>query len=146
MSDSDKFIYGAEEIKSAVKALIREGKLHHAYMIEGAKGTGKKSLVKYIAYELCGGENADERTIKRISEWSCPDIRLITKEDDKKNISVNSVREMTDDVYLTPTELDFNIYAFDCAETLSTQAQNALLKVIEEPPANVYIFLLCNIR
>ena len=143
MSDSDRFIYGAEKIKSSVKTLIREGRLHHAYLIDGAKGTGKKSLVKYIAYELCGGENADERTIKRISEWAYPDIRLITKEEGKKNISVNSVREMIDDVYLTPTELDFKLYAFDCAETLSSQAQNALLKVIEEPPAKVYIFLLC---
>lgn len=50
---------------------------------------------------------------------------------------------MIDDTPLTPTELDFKMYVFDGAEKLSAQAQNSLLKVIEEPPSEVYILLLC---
>ncbi|MBQ9510503.1 MAG: hypothetical protein IJR55_02200, partial [Clostridia bacterium] len=143
MSDSDRFLYGAQELKDSVKTLVSDGKLHHAYLLEGGEGTGKKSFAKYTAYLLCGGEKAERNIVKRISEWACPDVRLITREEGKKNISINTVRDMIDDTPLTPTELDFKMYVYDHAECLSPQAQNALLKVIEEPPANVYIFLLC---
>ena len=133
MSGSEN-LYGLDEIKTYFSSLCREKKLSHAYLIEGAHGTGKKSLVRFIASELgCKTENID----------TCPDIRFIFRENDKKNISIDAVRGVISDAYLTPSVLDFKLYAFDGAETLSPQAQNALLKVIEEPPENVYFFLLC---
>lgn len=139
-----EFLTGSEAIKEMLSGLIRDKKLSHAYMIEGTRGTGKKSLAKFIAASLaCAGNCESCRLCDRINGGLCPDVRIISREDGKKNISIEAVRDMIDDVQLTPTELDFKMYIFDGAETLSAQAQNALLKVIEEPPENVYIMLLC---
>lgn len=123
--------------------LVRDGKLSHAYLLEGVAGTGKKTLCAFIAKTLAGKEGADGALLERIDRWTCPDVRLISRDEGKKNIGIDSVRDMIDDVLLTPAELDYKMYVFDGAETLSAQAQNALLKVIEEPPENVYIMLLC---
>lgn len=142
----DKFLYGNNESKEYFARLIKNGKLSHAYLIDGPEGSGKKSLVKYIASLLmCKGGKCDDCDICRKTEENLyPDIRFISREGDKKNIGIDIVRDMISDSAMTPSELDFKLYAINNAELLSSQAQNALLKVIEEPPGNVYIFLLCN--
>lgn len=141
---NDGFLFGCLKLKAYFSGLVRDKKLSHAYLIEGPEGSGKKSLSKYIASLLACAGNCDGcRLCQRIKNGYCPDVRLITRDEGKKNISVDAVREMIDDTSLTPTELDFKMYIFDGAETLSSQAQNSLLKVIEEPPENVYIMLLC---
>ena len=142
--NKDEFLFGCKDIKRRFSGWISNGILSHAYLIEGPSGSGKKSLAKYIAASLACVGNCDECNIcHRISEGHCPDIKFISREEGQKNISVDAVREMIDDTPLTPTELDFKMYVFDGAEKLSAQAQNSLLKVIEEPPSGVYILLLC---
>ena len=142
--NKDEFLFGCKDIKQRFSGWISNGILSHAYLIEGPSGSGKKSLAKYIAASLACVGNCDECNIcHRISEGHCPDIKFISREEGQKNISVDAVREMIDDTPLTPTELDFKMYVFDGAEKLSAQAQNSLLKVIEEPPSGVYILLLC---
>ena len=140
----EDFLFGCNKIKEFFSGLISENILSHAYLIEGPEGSGKKSLAKYIAASLACGKNCDGCNIcHRIAEGHCPDIKFISRSDGQKSISVDAVREMIDDTALTPTELDFKMYVIDGAERLSPQAQNSLLKIIEEPPQGVYILLLC---
>lgn len=140
----DEFLFGCRDIKQRFSEWISCGTLSHAYLVEGPAGSGKKSLAKFIAASLACNKKCDEcNTCHRINEGHCPDIKFISREEGQKNISVDAVREMIDDTPLTPTELDFKMYVFDGAEKLSAQAQNSLLKVIEEPPAGVYVLLLC---
>lgn len=144
MYASETSLFGAEELIGIFSRLVREGKLSHTYLFEGVSGTGKKTLCRFIARELASrSSETDTAILERIDHGTCPDVRIIMRDEGKKNISIDSVRDMIDDVLLTPAELDYKMYVFDGAETLSVQAQNALLKVIEEPPENVYIMLLC---
>jgi DNA polymerase III gamma/tau subunit len=69
---------------------------------------------------------------------------VLTIPTEEKRIGIDTVRSFVSTVYLTPNELDFKMYIFDEADRLTPQAQNALLKIIEEPPKRVYIFLLCS--
>lgn len=68
---------------------------------------------------------------------------MLTVEEGKKTIGVDEVRDFFATASLTPSVLDFKAYIIDKADTLTLQAQNALLKIIEEPPSYTYIFLLC---
>ena len=133
----ENFLFGCDEVKAFFSELISDGIFSHAYLIEGPEGSGKKSLAKYIAASLaCGGNCNDCNICHRIAEGHCPDIKFISRSEGQKNISVDAVRDMIDDTSLTPLELDFKMYVIDGAERLSAQAQNSLLKIIEEPPKN----------
>jgi len=135
-------VYGNDEIKAMFSSLIAGGKLAHAYLICGAEGSGKKTLSFAVAATLAQ-KNADAQMCRRVESGYCPDVMLIKAPDDKKTTGVDAVREFIGTVALAPDELDFKMYIFDKADRLTVQAQNALLKVIEEPPQGVYIFLLC---
>ncbi|MGN1095442.1 MAG: hypothetical protein ACI4QR_03540, partial [Eubacteriales bacterium] len=79
--------------------------------------------------------------INKITDGYSPDVLMLSSND--KRTGIDAVRSFVSSVYLTPNELDFKMYIFDKADKLTPQAQNALLKIIEEPPKNIYIFLLC---
>ena len=135
-------IYGNEKSKAMFSSLIGAGKLAHAYMISGPCGSGKKTLALAVMASLAATVS-DEKTAGRVLEGSCPDVCVIRQAEDKKTMGVDVVREFISTVALSPAELSFKGYIFDGADKLTVQAQNSLLKVIEEPPADVYIFLLC---
>ncbi len=134
-------MYGNEDVKSLFAACIKENRLSHAYMLVGPAGCGKKTLVKAVAAELARRDGAGEDLVAKIASGHSPDVLTIPTEE--KRIGIDTVRSFVSTVYLTPNELDFKMYIFDEADRLTPQAQNALLKIIEEPPKRVYIFLLC---
>lgn len=140
-------IFGNEAQKSFFESLIKEGKLSHAYILEAPHGGGKKMLALRIAAALALSDPSaepGEKTCRRILDGLSPDVRILAREDGgKKTIGVDAVRDFMASVYLTPSELNFKFYIFDGADDITPQAQNALLKIIEEPPRNVYLFLLC---
>lgn len=140
-------IFGNERQKSFFESLIREGRLSHAYILEAPSGGGKKTFAFRIAAALAGADEASEerdKKCRRILEGLSPDVRILSRgEDGKKTIGVDAVRDFTASVYLTPSELGFQFYIFDEADRITPQAQNALLKIVEEPPRDVYLFLLC---
>ena len=136
-------IYGNKENTAMFSSLIEAGKLSHAYLISGPEGSGKKTLSLAVGAALAAKNGADDATLLRIERGFCPDVSVVLPPDDKKTTGVDTVREFISTVALSPSELEFKMYIFDKAERLTPQAQNALLKVIEEPPADVYIFLLC---
>lgn len=139
MNEFDK-IYGNEDVKSLFASCIKEKRLSHAYMLVGPAGCGKKTFTHAIAAELARHDGAEEAVVERIKSGHSPDVLTIPTEE--KRIGIDTVRSFVSTVYLTPNELDFKMYIFDEADRLTPQAQNALLKIIEEPPKRVYIFLL----
>ena len=134
-------MYGNEDVKSLFAACIKENRLSHAYMLVGPAGCGKKTLTEAVAMELARCDGAGEELVAKIASGHSPDVLTIPTEE--KRIGIDTVRSFVSTVYLTPNELDFKMYIFDDADRLTPQAQNALLKIIEEPPKRVYIFLLC---
>lgn len=141
MKDYFDSVFGNDNIKSLFKSYIENDKLSHAYMLNGPDGCGKKTFARAVAYALALHQNTEEVLLDKISSGYSPDVFTLSSSD--KRIGVDAVRNFVSSMYLTPNELDFKMYIFDRADALTPQAQNALLKVIEEPPANVYIFLCC---
>ncbi|MBQ8497687.1 MAG: hypothetical protein IJ489_09580 [Clostridia bacterium] len=138
-------IYGNGKQKAYFSSLIREGKCAHAYILEAPAGAGKKMFALRLSAMLAANSKTSDREgkCKRILEGNSPDVLMLRRDEDKKTIGVDAVRDFCSTVYLTPSELDFKAYIFDEADRITPQAQNALLKIIEEPPADVYMFLLC---
>ena len=141
-------VYGNRKQKAYFSSLIREGKYAHAYILEAPEGAGKKTFARALAATLAahterGSEEETAKKCRRILEGNSPDVSMLKREDGKKTIGVDSVRDFCETVYLTPSELNFKMYVFDEADCITPQAQNALLKIIEEPPAGVYMLLLC---
>lgn len=128
---------GNDRLKADLSARIESGTLAHAYIIEGGEGSGRHTLVTAAAAEMAGDEFAD-----RILRGGCPDIETVGLEDKKKTIGVDTVRLIKEKASLTTTELDFRFLIIEHSELMTVQAQNALLKLLEEPPAGNYLFLL----
>ncbi len=138
--------YGNTRQKAYFSSLIEEGRCSHAYILEAPAGSGKKTFATLLAAALARSSESGEegeKKCRRILEGTSPDVLMLTREDGKKTIGVDAVRDFCASVYLTPSELDFKMYIFDEADKITPQAQNALLKIIEEPPQGVYMILLC---
>lgn len=132
-------IYANTEIKSFFQSEIKEGNLAHAYIIEGEAGCGKYTFARSVCADLA----SDERLSELIMKGGAPDIVTLAPESDKKSIGINAIRSIKQDAYIIPGELEFKAYIIRYSDLMTVQAQNALLKLLEEPPANVYFFLLC---
>ena len=143
-----KNVYGNQKQKAYFSSLIREEKYAHAYILEAPQGAGKKTFAKALAATLAehyekNNSAETEKKCNRILEGTSPDVMMLTRDETKKTIGVDAVRDFCGTVFLTPSELNFKMYIFDEADALTPAAQNALLKIIEEPPAGVYMLLLC---
>ena len=142
-----KEIVGHEDIIAHFKSSIETGNVGHAYIISGDAGSGKKALAYAFAYTLeceAGGTEpcGNCQSCLQISTGNYPDIITVTHE--KPNlISVDEVREqLVNTVDVKPYKGKYKIYVIPDAELLNVQAQNAILKTIEEPPAYAVILLL----
>ena len=142
-----KDIIGNEQIKEHFKNAIRLNRVSHAYILNGDRGMGKKMISKTFAMALqCekfDGEPCMEcRSCRQAMTDNQPDIRYVTHE--KPNvIGVDDIREqINNDIRIKPYSSRYKIYIVDEAEKMNVQAQNALLKTIEEPPEYGIIILL----
>lgn len=140
-------VLGQEQMIAHMKNAIQMNKVSHAYIINGEKGSGKKLLAGIFAQTLQCREKGTEpcmecQSCKQALSGNQPDIIHVTHE--KPNtISVEDIREqLNGDIQIKPYSSPYKIYIVDEAEKLSVQAQNALLKTIEEPPAYGVIMLL----
>ncbi len=131
-------LYGNEETKAYLRTAIQTRRLAHAYLIEGEEKSGKHLLAYSIAAALAGEEMA-----QRVWDGTCPDVIVLGLPAERKTISVDLVRKIKESVYLKPSELSCKIYILEKVHTMTVQAQNALLKLLEEPPQEVYFLLLC---
>jgi len=143
-------IVGNEDLCRRVGDAVSAGRFPHAVIIEGQDGIGKNLMARQIAAALlCTGAEAAGALpcgrcafCRKVAENRMPDVMTVTRED-KATIGVDPIRAMRSDMYLSATEAPRKIYIIDDAHTMTVQAQNALLKVLEEPPTEVNILLLC---
>jgi DNA polymerase-3 subunit delta' len=146
MADFNQII-GHEQIIEHLKNAISMQKVSHAYLIEGAEKSGKKLLADAFAKTLqCeeGGTQSCGRCHSCIQaeSHSQPDI-IYVRHEKTNTISVDDIREQVNaDIVIKPYSSRYKIYVIDEAHKMNTQAQNALLKTIEEPPHYAVILLL----
>ena len=137
-------IVGQEHITKTLKNQIIYGRVGHAYLFNGGRGTGKTSAAKVLARAVnClnpqEGEPCNECQIcKAAIEGSLTDI---VEMDAASNNSVEDIRSIRDEVNFLPTLAKYRVYIIDEVHMLSTGAFNALLKTLEEPPAHVKFIL-----
>jgi len=137
-------IVGQEHIVKTLKNEIIAGRVGHAYLFNGGRGTGKTSAAKILARVVnClnpkNGEPCNECEIcKAALDGSLTDI---VEMDAASNNSVEDIRSIRDEVNFLPTIAKYRVYIIDEVHMLSTGAFNALLKTLEEPPAHVKFIL-----
>lgn len=137
-------IVGQAIITRTLKNALITKQISHAYLFTGPRGTGKTSAAKIFSkavncHYLKDGEPCNEcETCKAINDGSLNDVIEI---DAASNNGVEEIRDIRDKAKYAPTQADYKVYIIDEVHMLSTGAFNALLKTLEEPPANV-IFIL----
>ena len=137
-------IVGQEHITKTLKNQINSGRVGHAYLFNGGRGTGKTSAAKILARAVnClnpkDGEPCNECEIcKGILSGSLTDV---VEMDAASNNSVEDIRSIREEVNFLPTLAKYRVYIIDEVHMLSTGAFNALLKTLEEPPAHVKFIL-----
>lgn len=140
-------IIGHEDIVKHFKSSIELGKISHAYILNGEKGVGKKTLAAVVAKSLqCESGNPDPcgkcKSCLQTESGNQPDIIWISHEKPSV-ISVEEIRnQIVNDIDLKPYSSRYKIYIIPDAQMMNPQAQNALLKTLEEPPEYAIIMLL----
>ena len=140
-------IIGHEQIKEHLQKAIEGGKVSHAYILTGEAGMGRKSLANAFAMTLLCEKGKSEpcmecHACKQVMSHNHPDLICVTHEK-PASIGVDDIREQINDtIMIRPYSSYYKIYIVDEAEKMTVQAQNALLKTIEEPPAYAVIILL----
>ena len=137
-------VYGQDHVTSTLKNEIKEGRISHAYLFTGSRGTGKTTCAKILAKAVncpnaVDGEPCNACEIcKGLDNGTIYDVVEI---DAASNNGVDNIRDLREEVNYTPTRGKYRVYIIDEVHMLSTGAFNALLKTLEEPPAHV-IFIL----
>ena len=137
-------LLGNEQLKSNLASARKKGKLSHFYLISGPEGSGRHTLADLIAAAMLCKESDGPcgvcRACRKVLSHSHPDY--ITIDDpEKKTVPVDLIREARSDLFIRPNEGDRKIYLFPRAQDMGIPGQNALLKVLEEPPS-YGVFLL----
>ena len=140
-------LLGNERLKENLLAGIGRGRISHCYLITGPQGSGKHTLARLLAAAiLCKKENKPCKTCvscRKVLADTHPDF--ITVDDpEKKTVSIDLIRQARADMYVQPNEADKKIYMIPRTMDMRVEAQNALLKVLEEPPAYGVFFLLAD--
>ena len=143
-----KDIIGQESIKKHLQTAIKTGNLSHAYIINGEYGSGRQTIASALAKTIQCQSKTDDTdacgvctSCKQAESHNHPDIKYITH--DKTSIIVNDIREqLNNDISIKPYSSEYKIYIIPDANKMTEQAQNALLKTIEEPPVYAIIILL----
>ena len=142
-------LLGNERLRQNVSRSIQRGHISHFYLISGPKGSGKHTLARLLAAAIhCTGDDSKPcmqcSACRKVLSGNHPDY--ITIDDpEKKTVPVDLIREARADIYIRPNEAQKKIYLFPRAQDMGIPGQNALLKVLEEPPAyGVFILLTDN--
>ncbi len=142
-----KDVVGHRDIIGYIQDAVQQNKVSHAYILNGQRGSGKKMLAKLFATTLQCETGKSEpcnecRSCIQANNGNHPDI-ITVKHEKPGSISVDDIRsQVNGDIMIKPYSSPYKIYIIPEADLLTVQAQNALLKTIEEPPEYAIIFLL----
>ena len=137
-------VVGQLAVTQTLKTQLLSGKMSHAYLFTGSRGTGKTSCAKILskAVNCLHPENGNPcnrcAACKAIDDGSCMDVLEI---DAASNNGVDHVRDLRDDAVYSPSQVKKRVYIIDEVHMLSISAFNALLKIIEEPPEHLLFIL-----
>ena len=137
-------LVGQSAVTQTIKNQLMTGKLSHAYLFTGSRGTGKTSSAKILAKavnctDLQNGNPCNQcAACRAIDDGSCMDVLEI---DAASNNGVDNIRDLRDDAIYSPSQVKMRVYIIDEVHMLSISAFNALLKIIEEPPEHLLFIL-----
>ena len=152
MNRSMPGIVGNKALCDRLISDVISSSLSHAYIIEGETGSGRKTIALLCAAATaCENKSTTSSSLpclccnscKKIMERKSTDVIFI-KEEEKASVGVDVSRFIKEDVYVIPNDLEDKFYIIEEANTMTEQAQNALLLTLEEPPSFVHFFLICN--
>ncbi len=139
-------IFGNDTIKSQFQKELIHHTCTHAYIIEGKEGSGRTfCAIHFIAALAC--KSSDQpclncESCRKILGHESPDVHFISPKDHRQTIGVDAIRSIADSLYIKPNDLEIRAYIIKPAQKMTVQAQNALLKMLEEPPAGSVFFLI----
>lgn len=123
-------IVGQEHITTTLASAIKQGRISHAYLFTGPRGTGKTSIARIMAHEINQLPYRDDQ----------PHLDII-EIDAASNRRIDDIRDLRDKVHIAPVSAKYKVYIIDEVHMLTGESFNALLKTLEEPPAHV-VFML----
>lgn len=141
---------GNQKAKDILSGMKKSGRFGHAFLVCGEEGLGKKTFAKIMAKTLlCENDNAPCEKCeccRKINEGIHPDVEFVTKKEEDKEFKVDSVRELIMRAYVSPNEASRRVFVLCDADKMNPNAQNALLKILEEPPQTAVFILLSQNR
>jgi DNA polymerase-3 subunit delta' len=154
---SNPILLGHPEAEATILDALRAGRMHHAWLITGPEGVGKATLAYRFARRLLAGQPTEDSlaldpanpVFRRVAANSHADLLTIERVFNEKTrrmrtqIAVDDVRKINGFMSLTPAEGGWRVVVVDGAEELNQASANALLKVLEEPPARAVLLLVC---
>jgi len=138
-------VVGQQHVATILRNSVQQGRISHAYLFSGPRGTGKTSVARIFAKALnCPSAKDGEpcgtcEICKSIAAGNAPDIIEI---DAASNRGIDDIRDLREKVHYAPARFNYKVYIIDEAHMITPQGFNALLKTLEEPPAHA-IFILC---
>jgi DNA polymerase-3 subunit delta' len=140
---------GQSSLVKHLDSIISSGRIVHAYLFAGPSGIGKKTWSGLLARALLCENSGDKPcgfcpSCRQATSGNNPDIKMICPEEGKTGILVSQIRELQGDIIIKPYKSPRKVYIIDKAHTMNEQAQNALLKTLEEPPGYAHIMLLAD--
>lgn len=125
-----KEVLGQEHVTKTLENAIKNGKISHAYLFTGPRGTGKTSIARILAHKINNLPYTDDSTHLDIIEI-----------DAASNRRIDDIRDLRDKVHIAPLSAKYKVYIIDEVHMLTNESFNALLKTLEEPPKHVIFFL-----
>lgn len=134
------------EYEAEIRQMAARGRLGHAWLITGADPKERAALTDFLAETLlCEAESGQPcgscRHCRKVRKGLHPDLTAVRRREDRKELGVEQIRELRREANLLPNEAARRVFLIEEAESMNASAQNALLKVLEEPPAGAAFIL-----
>ena len=142
---------GNQGAKRLFSSFVDRGRIPHAVLIEGPAGSGRRTLAKILAQAAVCISSGEKPCgvcghCRKMSSGNHPDVLMIGGEGTPRSFHVETVREIRRSAHILPNEAEYRVLILTGAEGMTPEAQNALLKILEEPPPHLLFILTCESR